>query len=94
MFGVKQDKQAYKGYLAFRYTLSQSDLDLALLEAIRYLLINIPEAKLSGLTSLDNIVHISVSKKRQDHYKNEATLLVTQGEFIKRVLIPLFDSMS
>lgn len=75
-------------------TLSQSDLDLALLEAIRDFLINIPEAKLSGLTFLDNIVHINVSKKRQDHYKNEATLSVTQWGFIKCVLIPLFDSMS
>ena len=94
MFNVKQDKQAYKGNLALRYTLSQSDLDLALLEAIRDFLINIPEAKLSGLTSLDNIVHINVSKKRQDHYKNEATLSVTQWGFIKCVSIPLFDSMS
>jgi hypothetical protein len=94
-FGVKQDKQqqAYKGNLAFRYALSQSDLDLALLEAIKVFLVNIPEAKLSGLI-LDKSVHINVSEKRQNHYKNEATLSVTQMVFIKCVLVPLFDSMS
>jgi hypothetical protein len=76
-FGVKQNKQAYKGNLAFRYVLSQSDLDLALLEAIKVFLVNLPEGKLSGLI-LDNSVHINVSEKRQNHYKNEATLSVTR----------------
>lgn len=92
-FGVKQDKQAYKGNLAFRFVLSQSDLDLALLEAIKVFLVNIPSAKLSGLIA-DKPVYINVSEKRQSHHKNEATLSVTQMEFIKCVLIPLFDSMS
>lgn len=91
-FGVKQDKQAYKGNLAFRYVLSQSDIDLALLEAIKVFLVNIPEAKLSGLIQ-DKSVHINVSEKRKNHYKNEATLSVTHMEFIKCVLVPLFDSM-
>lgn len=92
-FGVKQDKQAYKGNLAFRYVLSQSDLDLALLEAIKVFLVNMSSAKLSGLI-IDKPVHINVSEKRQDQHKNEATLSVTKMEFIKCVLVPLFDSMS
>nr|AMX22277.1 LAGLIDADG endonuclease [Cryphonectria parasitica] len=92
-FGVKQDKQAYKGNLAFRYVLSQSDLDLALLEAIKAFLVNIPEAKQSGLM-LDKSIYINVSEKRQNHYKNEATLSVTQMELLKCVLVPLFDSMN
>lgn len=92
-FGVKQDKQAYKGNLAFRYVLSQSDLDLALLEAIKVFLVNIPEAKQSGLM-LDKSIYINVSEKRQNHHKNEATLTVTQMELLKCVLVPLFDSMN
>lgn len=92
-FGVKQDKQAYKGNLAFRYVLSQSDLDLALLEAIKVFLVNIPEAKQSGLM-LDKSIYINVSEKRQNHHKNEATLTVTRIELLKCVLVPLFDSMN
>jgi len=66
-------------------------LDLALLEAIKVFLVN--EGKLSGL-NLDNSVHINVSEKRENHHKNEATLSVTRMEFIKCVIIPIFDQMS
>lgn len=92
-FSVKQDKQAYKGNLALRFFIYQSDEDIALLEAIKSFLINLPAAKQSGLSN-DSFVKISVFKKRKDHYKNGAVLGVTHFKFIKNVLIPLFDSMT
>lgn len=90
-FGVKQD-DSYKGNLSFRFVLSQSDLDLPLMEAIKVFLINLPEAKQSGLNDA-SFVHLSVNNRRvEEHHKKVVSLTVTQSGFIKSVLIPFFDS--
>jgi hypothetical protein len=75
------------------FSLTQSFLDLSLMEAIKEFLNNLANPESSTISNL-TFAYLYVDKKEKNHLRDVIIVKITQAGYIKKVLMPFLDSLN
>lgn len=75
------------------FSLTQSFLDLSLMNAIKEFLNKLANPEGSTISDL-TFAYLYVDKKEKDHLTDVIIVKITQAGYIKKVLIPFLDNLS
>lgn len=82
------------GYnITMEFSLTQSFLDLSLMEAIKEFLNNLANPESSTISNL-TFAYLYVDKKEKNHLRDVIIVKITQAGYIKKVLMPFLDSLN
>ena len=75
------------------FSLTQSFLDISLMEAIKEFLNKLGNSESSAISDL-TYAYLYVDKKEKNHLRDIIIIKITQSGYLKRVLIPFLDSLN
>jgi hypothetical protein len=82
------------GYnITMEFSLTQSFLDISLMEAIKEFLNKLGNSESSAISDL-TYAYLYVDKKEKNHLRDIIIIKITQSGYLKRVLIPFLDSLN